>query len=168
VDAVLSSTRGEQQTGWSVREKDAVKFLLALKEFGADEVDEFLRNRKMTGLTTKQIRNWVDMFNITDDQNKVRSQRPGWARMVKTFADFQDDPTKKITWLQKIQCPVCKAGQSEECEACLGKGHVRGGIHPEIAGRQLQDVSPEHRSGIVKQLNKERLVKAFKEELPKN
>ena len=81
----------EENTGWNAQEKRAVLFLLALKEFTPKDRPECLRAWKGTGLTKDQIKDWVEMFSITDSQGRKRNKRPMWAVHVRTFAD-NDNP----------------------------------------------------------------------------
>ena len=81
----------EETTGWNSQEKRAVLFLLAMKDFTPKDRPECLRAWKGTGLTKDQIKDWVEMFNITDSQGRKRNKRPVWALHVRTFAD-NDNP----------------------------------------------------------------------------
>ena len=81
----------EETTGWNAQEKRAVMFLLALKEFTPKDRPECLRAWKGTGLTKDQIKDWVEMFTITDSQGRKRNKRPIWAIHVRTMAD-NDNP----------------------------------------------------------------------------
>ena len=81
----------EETTGWNAQEKRAVLFLLSLKEFKPEDRPDCLRAWKGTGLTKDQIKDWVEMFNITDSQGRKRNKRPVWAIHVRTFAD-NDNP----------------------------------------------------------------------------
>jgi tRNA nucleotidyltransferase/poly(A) polymerase len=87
----LASSRAEKQTGWSDQERRAVLFLLFLKEFTPQDRPRFLKALKGTGLSKDQLKDWVEMFNITDSKGRVRNKRPLWAVHVKTFADH-DNP----------------------------------------------------------------------------
>jgi tRNA nucleotidyltransferase/poly(A) polymerase len=108
VATALSFTRetnGESvQTGWSDQEKRAVLYLLALKQFTPQDRPKFLKDWKGTGLSQDQIRDWVDMFQFTDGQGRVRNRRPVWANHVRTFAD-NDKPLageKDVAHLPKV------------------------------------------------------------------
>lgn len=105
IAATLSSTRdvsGEQlSTGWTDQEKRAVLYLLALKQFTPEERPRFLKDWKGTGLSKDQIRDWVDMFQFTDSQGRVRNRRPVWANHVRTFADH-DKPLASLKDVQHL------------------------------------------------------------------
>jgi hypothetical protein len=165
VSRVLGSQRRmdseTKQTGWTVMERKAVEFLLRLKEFDPEHVDEMMNQQGGTGLDSQQVKDWVDMFNLTDDKGRTRSSRPAWAKQVRTYADFEDDPREKIGWQEKIRCPNCRGKGCTECK----RGSVRGGIHPEIIRRGMAEVEPTKRGEVVKQLNKERLAQRFRRTL---
>lgn len=154
VSEVLSSVRktndGELNTGWSNQEKNAVIYLLSLKEFDVDNIDVYLDRRKGTGLSEDQIRNWVDLFDITDDRGNVRSVRPTWSKMIRAFADFKPDPAKLVTWHQKDE---------------KGKTDT---IHPEIIERGYDKVNPAERGSIIRTINKEKLRNMFGDLMPKS
>lgn len=152
---VLGPTRAEgtedKPTGWTAQERNAVLYLLSLKEFDQDNLEELISKRQGTGLSDDQIRDWVDMFDITDAAGRVRSTRPAWAKMIRTFADFKPDSRKLVTWNAKDD-----------------QGRRTDQVHPEIANRGLHGVLPQQRGEIVKGLNKDILKKMFGEMLPKN
>jgi len=154
VSDVLSSIRktsdGQYNTGWSNQEKNAIVYLLSLKEFDTDNIDVYLDKRKGTGLSEDQIRDWVDLFDIADKEGNVRSTRPIWSRMIRTFADFKPDPTKLVTWHQKDE---------------KGRTDI---IHPEIVERGYDKVNPAERGLIVRNINKEKLKNMFDDLLPKS
>ena len=95
VEKVLSGVRemddGETKpTGWASEEKRAVLFLLKLIEFHPKDVSALSNQRKGTGLSEQQIKDWVDMFNYTDGANRVRNKNgPQWSATIKTFADHK-------------------------------------------------------------------------------
>jgi len=149
---------GTKQTGWTVLERKAVEFLLKLKEFDPENIDDMMYQRKGTGLDASQIKDWVDYFNISDKQNRVRNSRPAWARQVRTFADFEDDPRERIDWQERLICPNCRGTGCPECN----KGVVRGGIHPEIIKSGMAEADPRERGYAVKHLNKQRLAQKFR------
>lgn len=66
--------------GWTEQEKRSISFLLKLKEFDEDNLDELLDYKKITPVTSDQIKNWVNMFD-----NKSGSK---WSKLVRNFADF--------------------------------------------------------------------------------
>ena len=97
VKEVLSGIRKiknkEENTGWSNQEKSSVIYLLKLKEFDVNDLDDLIQERKGTGLSEEQIKNWVDMFNI-----EGKSSRPQWAKLVKSFAEFSPDYSQLTKW----------------------------------------------------------------------
>ena len=95
VERALSGTRQMEDgvakpTGWSSEEKRAVLFLLKLLSFHPKDVVSLSNYRKGTGLSEKQVKDWVDMFNYNDEANRTRNRKgPQWAQTIKTFADFK-------------------------------------------------------------------------------
>lgn len=171
VEAALSGRRldgdEEKPTGWSTQEKNSVLYLLALKEFDSENVDEYLTKRKGSGLSDDQIRNWVDMFEITDSAGRTRNSRPAWAKQVRTFADFNPDPKDHVTWNERLPCPDCQ-GKGGNCPTCKGRGYTKGNTHPLIVGKGLDNVPSTDRSKVVKDLNRSVMSAKFKDMLPKN
>lgn len=159
VAEAMGRTRGIQgediPTGWANQERKAVLYLLMLKEFHPNDVDEFMKQRAGTGLSDDQIRDWADYFRFSDAQGRERDRRPAWAKMVRHFSEFKPDPREQITWQEKLPHPS-------------GEGYAKGGIHPEIIAQGLHTVHPVERSGIVKALNKAKLSKMFQDMMPKN
>lgn len=90
IESVLSSknTKGED-TGWTDQERNAVVFLLKLKEFDVDNLDELIDQKKYTALSPEQIMNWVELFEING-----RNSRPQWAKLIKSFCKFTPDYSK--------------------------------------------------------------------------
>jgi tRNA nucleotidyltransferase/poly(A) polymerase len=130
----MREVRGEQvPTGWTNQEKRAVLFLLELLEFSPQERPRMLKRMKGTGLSPDQVREWVNMFRVSDGGHgggKLRDTRPTWAKHVRTFADH-DRPLAhwgEIEGGEHDKCPQCK-GQG--CAYCGGGGklpqHMRGG-----------------------------------------
>lgn len=154
VSEVLSSIRktsdGESNTGWSNQEKNAVLYLLSLKEFDVDNIDVYLDKRKGTGLSEEQIRDWVDLFDIADKDGNIRSIRPTWSRMIRAFADFKPDPSKLVSWHQRDE-----------------KGKTDA-IHPEIIEKGYDKVNPAERGAIIRNINKEKLRTMFGDLMPKS
>lgn len=152
---VLASNRrdGDKDvpTGWTNAERQSVLFLLALKEFDAEKIDELLDKRKISGLTDDQIRDWVDLFNLTDSMGRIRNSRPVWAKQVRAFADFKPDSRQLVTWHVKDDAGVKTSN-----------------IHPDIVSAGLSGVHPTMRNQVVKGMNREKLKKMFGELLPKN
>jgi tRNA nucleotidyltransferase/poly(A) polymerase len=147
VREVLAGTRrspdGEVHTGWSNQERDIVCYLLKLKEFDRDELDELLKGRRMLGVTPEQIRKWVEMFDVVKG-GTVASPRPMWASHVKQFADFEPDQRQLVAWHAKD-----------------GEGKSTGEVHPEILRRKMHDVPPNFRGSVVKDINRQRLRDMF-------
>lgn len=77
---------GEVDTGWSDSERRSISYLLDLLGFTPDQRPTMQKGRKLSGLSKDQIRQWVDMFNLTDKMGRTRNRRPGWAQLVKAFA----------------------------------------------------------------------------------
>jgi len=118
VATVLSPTRRQgmedKQTGWTSQERRSVLFLLKLKEFTPEQLSEFMKNKEGTGLTSQQIRDWVDMFKIAGTN---RHKRPWWSKHVNAFANHQ----KSVTWgdamaAGKDLCPTCKGSGCTQCQ----------------------------------------------------
>lgn len=174
VATVLGSVRGAENTptGWSSEDRNSVLYLLKLKEFDPEDISDLVKNRKGSGLNPDQIRDWVEMFNITDKLGRKRSGRPQWAQHIKAFADFEPDPRDHITWQEKLDCPECKgtgAGADKlKCQACRGKKYQKGDVHPTIQQAGYANVHPNDRGNVVKDLNRANLSAKFKELLPKN
>ena len=147
VRAVLAGTRGspdgESHTGWSNNERETVCYLLKLKEFDRDELDELLKGRKLLGVTPDQIRRWVDMFDFVKGGSVV-TPRPMWANHVRQFAGFEPDQRQLVAWHAKDE-----------------KGKSTGEIHPEILRRKMDQVPPHFRSSVVKDINRQRLRDMF-------
>jgi tRNA nucleotidyltransferase/poly(A) polymerase len=69
---------------WEIR--NAVVHLIKLKEFDINHINDFLQDKKISGVSEEQIKNWVDLFNV-----EGRSIRPKWSNHVKKFAKFKPD-----------------------------------------------------------------------------
>lgn len=147
VNEVLASNRsvgGETiPTGWSNEERGIITFLIKLKEFDIDNLDEFLARRKSYGVSKESIRRWVGMFDIVDG-DQVKNSRPNWAKRVNTFADFNPDPTKLVTWTARD-----------------AEGKTTQDLHPEIISNNLAEVPPHFRGAVVRDLNKKKLRQMF-------
>lgn len=91
IKSAFSSTREidgeEKETGWSDSERRSVMYLLDLLGFEPEKRPAMQKSRKSSGLSKDQIKNWADMFNVTDDSGRVRNRRPGWAKLVRAFAN---------------------------------------------------------------------------------
>jgi hypothetical protein len=151
VEGVLSAMRrvGETSlnTGWSDHEKSVVMYLLRLKEFSTDDLDELLRGRRILGITKDQIKKWVEMFDVIDGSS-VKSLRPNWSKRIKTFADFQPDPSNLVTWFSRDE-----------------SGRPTQNVHPEIASGNFSDVPAQMRGSIIKDMNKKKLRSMFDDAL---
>lgn len=137
VEAALSPIRKvgdeDKATGWLTQEKNAVIFLLKLKEFTPEQLPVYMRAKQVAGLTPEQIRNWVDMFNISGTN---RNRRPWWANQVKAFADHQ----RSANWEKAQQsgldvCPACKGKNPESCPLCKGHGKLPTDKRGEAVGK---------------------------------
>jgi hypothetical protein len=68
---------------------------LKLMEFNPQDVQKYMSQRRGTGLSEQQIRDWADMFNYTDAASAVRNRRgPQWVAMIKTFSTH----TPTVKW----------------------------------------------------------------------
>jgi tRNA nucleotidyltransferase/poly(A) polymerase len=147
VNEVLSSNRkvgGETKpTGWSNEERGIVTFLIKLKEFDLDQLDEFLAHRKMYGVSKESIKRWVGMFDVVDG-DKVKNPRPNWAKRIDTFANFTPDPTKLVTWTSRDE-----------------SGKPTKELHPEVIKNNLTEIPPDFRGAALRDLNKKKLRQMF-------
>jgi tRNA nucleotidyltransferase/poly(A) polymerase len=147
VGQVLGRSRkvGEKEapTGWSNQERDTVVYLLRLKEFDKDQLDDLINKRKILGITKDQIRKWVELFDVVD-KHTVKTPRPDWAKSVKKFADFSPDPTKLVSWYSRDE-----------------KGNPTKEVHPEIKEKGLDNVPPHFRGTVIKDINKGKLQQMF-------
>jgi tRNA nucleotidyltransferase/poly(A) polymerase len=137
------SSEGEVHTGWSNQERDTVCYLLRLKEFDRDELDELLKGRRQLGITPDQIRRWVELFDVVKG-GTVEAPRPMWASHLKRFADFEPDQRRLVAWHAKDD-----------------EGKSTGEVHPEILRRKMHDVPPNFRGSVVRDINRQRLRDMF-------
>lgn len=128
---------------WSNQEKSTISYLISLREFDPDSLEDFLRNRRLAGVTKDQINKWVDMFDMVDGST-VRSPRPTWSGRMRRFADFEPDQSKLVRWY------------SDEQE---------GEVHPEIVSRNMADAPKHMRSSVLRDINRERLRSMFDEKV---
>ena len=133
----------DMHTGWSNQERDIVCYLLKLKEFDKNELEEFLKGRRILGITRDQIKRWVELFDVVD-AGSVRSPKPVWAGHVKSFADFEPDQRHLVSWFAKDD-----------------SGKSTGEVHPEIVRRKLGEVPPHFRGSVIKDINRQRLRDMF-------
>lgn len=143
VKAVLDGKRGSLHTGWSNQERDLVCYLIKLKEFDKNELDEFLKNRRILGVTKDQIKRWVGLFDIVDG-GSVRAPRPMWSSNVRYFAEFEPDQRQLVSWFSKDD-----------------QGKSTGEVHPDIARKGLSGVDPHLRGPIIRDINRQRLRDMF-------
>jgi tRNA nucleotidyltransferase/poly(A) polymerase len=119
VEEILSPVRKVkekyQETGWSSQERKSVIFLLKLKEFDLDYIDDLIEEKKFVGLSKDQIKNWVDMFD-----SEGQSTRPQWAKLIKSFASFDPDYTKL---LKKGNSNIVKYVNKEKIKDMFDKFH---------------------------------------------
>jgi len=95
------------ESSWNSQERRAILFLIALLEFSPEKRPDFLEAWKGTGLSKKQIKDWVELFNYVDQKGQIKNKRPVWAVHVKTFANY-DCPLARedeITGFPKILIP---------------------------------------------------------------
>lgn len=143
VEQVLSSVREGTHTGWSDKEKSTVSYLLGLKEFDPDRLDDYLKGKRNLGLTKDHIGRWTDMFDVVHG-GEVRSLRPTWTKRMRRFADFQPDPTKLVGWFAKDDM-----------------GNNTGEVHPEIVSRNMAEMPSHMRGSVLKKINGEKLRQMF-------
>lgn len=147
VESLLSSSRrhGDKDlnTGWSNQEKGVVSYLLRLKEFDTDNLDEFLNKKKILGVTKDQIKRWVDLFDVVDG-GQIRSARPNWSKRVRSFANFTPDSKQLVSWFARDD-----------------QGNPTKEIHPEIRLKNLADVPPHFRGSVIRDINKKKLKQMF-------
>ena len=128
---------------WSNHEIDVVCFLLKLKEFDPDELEDLLRTKRVLGVSKEQIQRWAEMFDLVDG-GSVRTPRPMWSSSVKRFAGFEPDHRHLVSWHAKDEM-----------------GNSTGEVHPEISKRNLSGVASSLRGAILKGINRERLRGMF-------
>jgi tRNA nucleotidyltransferase/poly(A) polymerase len=144
VNEVLSGTRRDgmedRPTGWASHEKNAIIFLLKLKEFNAnnpEHLTQFMRMQSGTGLTPEQIRDWVEMFKI---KNTNRDRRPWWAKQVRAYADHK--PSVRWDDIEKQGQDICPQCRGVGCDFCGGDGklpkHMRGSKIGELENVKFQ------------------------------
>lgn len=124
----------EKNTGWQAQEARGVLFLLKLKEFSAERLPEFMKEREGTGLSNQQIRDWVNMFKI---HGTNRDRRPWWSNAVNAYADHQ----RSTTWDDAVS-----AGK-DTCDMCKGQGCAQckftGKLPPEMRGKAIGNMEIE-------------------------
>jgi tRNA nucleotidyltransferase/poly(A) polymerase len=125
VDQALSPYRqvgGEKKdTGWQTQERNAVIFLLKLKDFQPDQVYHMMKGRAGTGLSPKQIKDWADMFHKP-------GQTSNWGHRVKAFADH----VPSVKW-EHVPQHVAQSVQPHE------RGHVIAALEVEKFKDKLSD-----------------------------
>lgn len=124
---------------WSNREKSIISYLISLREFNINDLEDFLKQRKISGITKDQIKKWVDMFDVVDG-GSVKSIKPDWSKRVRKFADFEPDRSKLISWY------------SDESKK---------EIHPEILSRKIDEIPHHFRGSALKDINREKLKDMF-------
>lgn len=131
----LGEFRGENKTGWSPIDSQAVQFLINLKNFSPDEVSQYVKQSRGTGLSTSQIRKWVDMFDgkgINPDQ-------------VGKFANYIDKFSRRLsTW------PEAQEKGMDVCDMCDGEGEINGFLCPDCKG--CRKLNPSKRDKVLSNL----------------
>jgi tRNA nucleotidyltransferase/poly(A) polymerase len=149
VEQVLGTERqvGDKTllTGWSNQEREMVVYLLRLKEFDTNNLEEFLSRKKILGVTKDQIKKWVELFDVVDG-DQVKSLRPNWSKRVNAFADFTPDTRKLVSWFAKDD-----------------QGNPTKEVHPEIVSKNLHNVPNHFRGSVLKDLNREHLKQMFRD-----
>jgi tRNA nucleotidyltransferase/poly(A) polymerase len=156
VKEVLAPQRGDRNTGWSNQEQRQVLFLLSLKDFSPDELQKHLSDRRASGLSEDQIRDWVEYFNYNDEAGRRRNRLGGRAHQIRAFSEFDPSSKDQITWQERVPNPDVEGE------------YMKGGIHPEIISAGLHLVHPTQRNDVVQSLNKKRLRDLFDDHMPKN
>jgi tRNA nucleotidyltransferase/poly(A) polymerase len=136
VDSALGS-------GWSNQEKSLISYLISLKEFDPDNLEDLLKSRRNLGVTKDQIRRWADMFDVVDG-GSVRSSRPAWSKRIRTFSGFEPDQRNLVTWFSKDDT-----------------GNTTGEVHPEIVSSNLAQTPPHLRGSVLRDMNRKRLAQMF-------
>ena len=126
---------------WSNQEKSMISYLISLREFDPDNLEDLLKDRRSLGVTKDQIKRWTDMFDIVDG-GSVRSMRPTWSGRMRKFADFEPDVSKLVKWYSD--------DNPEE-------------VHPEIVSRNMADVPQHFRRSVLKDINRKKLRDMFDE-----
>ena len=122
-DSIMKAM-GNDESGWRDQDRNAISFLINLKGFSPDQLPDMMSNRKGAGLSPDQIRDWADMFNVTDTKGRVRNRRPVWAKMIKAFADHEpsikpDEISSQFSFIDPMELQDL-VGQ-KEIEAFTGK-----------------------------------------------
>lgn len=81
----------EALSEWNFQEKCAVICLLKLKDFNLENIEDLLNNKKISGLSEEQIRNWAELLN-------AEQKRPKWSKIIKAFAKFTPDRREFVNW----------------------------------------------------------------------
>lgn len=81
----------EALSEWNFQEKCAVVCLLKLKDFNIEDIEDLLNNKKISGLSEEQIRNWAELLN-------AEQKRPKWSKIIKAFAKFTPDKREFVNW----------------------------------------------------------------------
>ena len=135
----------EISTGWSSRERDVVSYFIHLNDFDPSNLVDNVREKNALGISKDQIKKWVDLFDQVDDR-QVRNARPTWAKKVRSFANFEPDSTKLVTWFSKDD-----------------QGNSTDEIHPEIRMQNRCDVPMPFRNSVLKDINNKKLRQMFDE-----
>ena len=153
IEKVKEVMNPQSGRGWSIQEWKAVLFLLSLKDFNEENLHQHMQDRRGTGLTDDQIKDWVEYFNYQDEAGRRRNRLGGRANQIRAFSEFEPKPEDQITWQEKIPHP-------DE----PGK-YLKGGVHPEIVNAGLHMVHPTQRGGVVQHLNQKKLRDLFQKHM---
>lgn len=126
---------------WSKKEKATISYLISLREFNIDDIEEFLKQKRIYGITKDQIIKWVDMFDVVEG-GSIKSTKPSWSKKIRRFADFEPDRSKLVKWY------------SDE---------TKQEIHPEILSRKIEDIPIHFRGSAIKDINRKKLKDMFYE-----
>lgn len=131
----------------NISKKPIVAYLLKLKNFDLDNIDDLVKQRNNLGITKEQIHKWVDLFDVVGPDNVYKSN-PKWAKKIKCLSTFNPDYSKLINWNVKDEM-----------------GNPTTQIHPEIIARNLSNMPKELRNSVVKDINKNKIIEMFRNHL---
>lgn len=141
--------RGPKQTGWQAIDSKAVEFLLRLKDFSPNEVYHYIKSAKGTGLSTNQMRKWVEMFG-GEKRADIKGVDPV---SVGKLANYMD------RFGGQVQSKWEAGGPEDKCEMCNGQGEINGFLCPECKGQKT--LKPEKRGSVIARMESDKF-KDFK------